>query len=348
MTISLRHSINFKGHTPIWLYDFLGIPEPKEGDVIDLAGQKFIQRKGILRNQFLLSENQVQTEKVFGFKWKKQNTFDSQASLARMRSWLIERYGDISTADWLTDHGENPILIDAGCGAAMSTLELFGTLIPKVRYLGVDVSSAIDVAAKRFTERGLQGTFMQADIHKPPLPINSVDLIFSEGALHHTDSTKELFLSLSRLIKKGGRFLFYVYRRKGPIREFTDDLIRDQLQAMQPQEAWEIVEPLTKLGIALGELDAEIDIPQPIQLLGIPAGRTTVQRLFYWHIAKAFYDPNLTFEETNHINFDWYAPANASRHTPQEIEEWCKECGLSIEREVVENAGITIIAKKVI
>ena len=347
MTMSLRHSINFKDHTPVWLYDYLGILEPKEGDELDLAGQKFIQRKGILRNQLLLSENQAQTEKIFDFKWKKENTFDSQASLSRMRLWLIERYGDISTADWLIDHGENPILIDAGCGAAMSTLELFGNLIPKVRYLGVDVSSAIDVAAKRFAERGLQGTFMQADINKPPLPINSVDLIFSEGALHHTDSTKESLLSLSRCLKKGGRILFYVYRKKGPIREFTDDLIRDQLQTMQPQKAWEAVEPLSKLGIALGELDAEIEIPQPIELLGIPAGRTTVQRLFYWHIAKAFYDNNLSFEEMNHINFDWYAPANATRHTPKEIQEWCKEAGLFIEREVVENAGITVIAKKV-
>ena len=77
------------------------------------------------------------------------------------------------------------------------------------------------------------------------------------------------------------------------------------------------------------------------------AGQTTVQRLFYWHIAKAFYDNNLSFEEMNHINFDWYAPANATRHTPKEIQEWCKEASLFIEREVVENAGITIIAKKI-
>lgn len=68
MTMSLRHSTNFKGHTSLWLYDYLGILEPKEGDELDLAGQKFIQRKGILRNQNLLSENQDQTEKTFGFK----------------------------------------------------------------------------------------------------------------------------------------------------------------------------------------------------------------------------------------------------------------------------------------
>ena len=338
--------MKFKCETSQWLHDYLCIPVSKDGEKVELAGQKFVHRDGILRNQNLLSAAQTQTEETFGFKWKKRNTFDSKASLARARSWLIERYGDIASVDWLKEHGENPILIDAGCGAGMSALELFGTLIPHIRYLGIDVSSAVDVAAERFAERGLKGDFMQVDISNPPFQPNSVDLIFSEGVLHHTDSTKESLLSLVRLLKQGGRFMFYVYNRKGPLREFTDDHIRDQLQNMLPQEAWEAMEPLTQLGIALGKIEGEIDIPQPIDLLNIPAGRTSVQRLFYWHVAKAFYDPNLTLEEMNHINYDWYAPANCARQTPEEIREWCEEGGLKIEREVVENAGITIIARK--
>ena len=54
----------------------------------------------------------------------------------------------------------------------------------------------------------------------------------------------------------------------------------------------------------------------------------------------------LTFEEMNHINFDWYMPSNASRHSIQEILKWCEESNLIVEKQVVENAGITIIAKK--
>ena len=337
---------NLKGSLPIWLYDYLGVSSPSEGDEVDLSGQKFIFKNGILRNQLLHSNSQAQTEETFGFKWEKRNTFDSEASLARVRSWLIERYGDVSSSDWIKEHGENPILIDAGCGAGMSALELFGSTLSDARYLGIDVSSAVDVAATRFSEKKIPGAFMQVDVSNPPFPEESVDLIFSEGVLHHTDSTKESLLSLARLLKKGGRFLFYVYNKKGPVREFTDDHIRDQLQAMAPQEAWEAMEPITQLGIALGELNAEIDVPRKIDLLGIPAGKTSVQRLFYWHVAKAFYDPNLSFDEMNHINFDWYAPANCARQTPEEIRNWCVEGGLKIEREVIENAGISIIARK--
>lgn len=115
---------------------------------------------------------------------------------------------------------------------------------------------------------------------------------------------------------------------------------------MAPQQAWEAMEPLTRLGILLGDLNAEIDIPEPIELLDIPAGRISVQRLFYWHVAKMFYHPDMTFDEMNHINYDWYAPANAARQTPEEVRQWCAELGLEIEREVVEEAGITVIARK--
>lgn len=332
---------------PDWLPPLLGVPSLEEGRQFLLKDQGFVVNKGIPRCQRLVSEAQAQTSETFGFKWKKVGTFDSQVSLARMREWLIERYGDLTGASWLKEHGEQPLLVDAGCGAGMSGLELLGPLLPNVRYLGVDISEAVDVACQRFAERGFNCGFMQADISALPLPEGSVDLVFSEGVLHHTNSTEGALKSLAKLLKKGGRFLFYVYKKKGQIREFTDDYIRAKMQAMTPEEGWLAMEPLTQLGISLGELNAEIDIPKPIDVLGIPAGRINVQRLFYWHVAKMFYRPDLTFDEMNHINFDWYAPANAARQSPEEVRAWCNEAGLQIEREVIEEAGITVIARKV-
>lgn len=331
---------------PAWLHQVLGVDALTEGVTFDVGGQAFVVQNGIPRSKKLVSQAQAQTSETFGFKWKKVDTFDSPASLARMREWLVERYGDLSSAPWLREHGENPLLIDAGCGAGMSGLELLGPLVPHLRYLGVDVSEAVDVARTRFQERGLEGGFLQADISELPLPKESVDLIFSEGVLHHTNSTEGALKSLASLLKPGGRFLFYVYKRKGPLREFTDDYVRDRLQPISPDEAWKLMEPLTQLGISLGELNAEIDIPQPIYLLDIPAGRINVQRLFYWHVAKTFYRPDLSFDEMNHINFDWYAPANAQRQSPEQVRAWCAEAGLEVEREVVEDAGITIVARK--
>lgn len=331
-----------------WLWQFLGASMPAEGETVDIRGQAFIQRAGILRSIAVYSDQQKQTEQIFGFKWKKVDTFNSPNSLARMKAWLLSRYTDPAEAPWFAEHGDFPLVLDAGCGGGMSGLELFGPMANRIHYLGVDISEAVEVAAERFQAAQYNGAFIQADIANLPFEKESVDVIFSEGVLHHTDSTEHTLKNLAHLLRPGGRFMFYVYKKKGPIREFSDDLIRDRLQNMQPDEAWRAMEPLTRLGILLGELDAEIDIPDDIEILGIPAGKISVQRLFYWHVAKAFYSTDLTFDEMNHINFDWYAPKNAHRQTLEQVRQWCSEAGMTIEREVSEQAGITVVARKYI
>ena len=332
--------------SPSWMELLLKAPLNKEDTDTLIDGHPFIIKGGIARSKKLVLESQNQTKETFSYKWKKLDTFNSQSSLKRMRKWLIERYGDISNSQWLKEHGDNPLLLDAGCGAGMSALELFKPIISNLRYLGVDVSDSVDVANKRFLEKGLHCGFMQCDLGDLPLHENSIDLIFSEGVLHHTNSTEKSLKYLAKLLKTGGRFLFYVYKKKGPVREFTDDYIRYKIQEMNPDEAWKALEPLTQLGIELAKIDKEINIDKKIDLLEIPSGSISVQRLFYWHVAKMFHSRELTFEEMNHINFDWYMPSNASRHSIQEILKWCEESNLIVEKQVVENAGITIIAKK--
>ncbi|TVR06859.1 MAG: class I SAM-dependent methyltransferase [Salinarimonadaceae bacterium] len=298
---------------------------------------------GIPRAQSFVSQAQEQTRDAFGFKWEKRDTFEGGVT-DYMVEWLAEKYG--SAAHWLDGLGPSPVVLDAGCGASMSGLAFFGSVLDRIRYLGIDVSTAVDVAARRFAERGAQAGFVQADLMGMPLAPGSVDLVFSEGVLHHTDDTRAALAAVTRVLRPGGRILFYVYRRKGPVREFTDDYIRDKLQAMSAAEGWAAMEPLTKLGRALGELNVEIDIPEAIDLLDIPAGKMNLQRFFYWHVCKAFYRPEMTLDEMNHINFDWFAPKNAHRQTPEEVRAWCGELGLTIERETVEEAGITIVARK--
>jgi SAM-dependent methyltransferase len=305
-----------------------------------------VLRGGLLRDRRVLSEAQDQTSRVFGFKWQQRDTFESDAMQRRARAWLLERYGLVDADAFWAEQPADAVLLDAGCGAGYSALALFGSALRRVHYVGVDVSDAVDVAAARFAEHGTPGAFLQADITALPLAPKSVDVIFSEGVLHHTDSTRDALLYLATLLRPGGRFMFYVYRRKGPVREFTDDHIRDQLAELDPETAWSAIVPLSRLGQALGELGATVDVPQNVELLGIPAGPIDVQRLFYWHVVKAYYDPELTLDEMAHINFDWFAPRNAHRQSPEDVRGWCAEAGLEIERERVEEAGITVVARK--
>jgi SAM-dependent methyltransferase len=332
-------------HQPAWFAELLGAALPAEGDSITMHGRTLTMRGGILRARELTSQAQEQTKSTFAFKWAKRDTFEG-APLDYLRQWLKEKYGDVAHAPWLAEHGEHPVVLDAGCGAAMSALALFEPVLGRIRYIGADVSAAVDVARDRFAERGLSAAFLQADLRQLPLPAACADIIFSEGVLHHTDDTRGALADIVRHLKPGGRILFYVYRKKGPVREFTDDYIRDKLQAMTPQEGWDAVMALSKFGKLLGDLKVEVDIAEPVDLLDIPAGRIDLQRLFYWHVCKAFYRPEMTLDEMNNINFDWFAPKNAHRQTPDEVRAWCRDLSLVVEHERVEEAGITIIARR--
>jgi SAM-dependent methyltransferase len=296
-----------------------------------------------------LSNNQLQTEDTFGFKWKKRETYESPAVQAEWKRWLLEKYfdGDIQRLDdLLNSGGTRKEILDAGCGSGGSGFLLFGERLKEHDYLGVDISDAVLVAEERFKENGVPGRFIQSDLNSIPKEHGPFDVIFSEGVLHHTDSVEKAIEQLSSRLKIGGKFLFYVYAKKSPIREFTDDMIRSSISGLSNDEAWQAIMPLTKFGKILGDLNAEIEISEDIPLLGIKKGRQNLQRLFYYNVCKSYYRPDYSLEEMNHINFDWFRPLNCYRHTPEEIKVFCDQAGLIIERLNIEDAGISIIARK--
>jgi len=309
-----------------------------------------LQRLGIeqvAKSQAVYSAAQVQTKETFGFKWSKRDTYESEEVTSNMQRWLFERYcgGDHARlSQWLG--GGRKIILDAGCGSGYSAILFFGDLLKEHDYLGVDISNAIEVGRTRFREAGYSGDFLQSDLLDMPIPDGTVDMIFSEGVLHHTDSTERAIGSLAVKLKPGGRLLFYVYAKKAVIREFTDDFIRQELSHLADEDAWKALEPLTRLGIELGRLQVDLDVPEDIPYLGIKAGKLDLQRFFYWNICKAFYREDFTLGEMNHINFDWFRPLNCHRHTEGEIRLWCTDASLSIERLDVSESGLTVVALK--
>lgn len=312
------------------------------------AKRQSIGRTSCNPKQKSCSYKQAQTGECFSYKWSRRDTYESEVVKDKHKKWLIERYCDSEPrkiTQWLGG-GERKIILDAGCGSGFSALLLFGEHLKHHGYVGVDISNAVEVAKQRFVERGIRGNFVRGNILDLPIAEESIDIIFSEGALHHTESTEEAIRALTNKLKKGGVFLFYVYKRKAVIREFTDDFVRECLTVMSNEQAWEALKPLTKLGQALGKLNVAIEIPEDIPFLGMTKGTIDLQRFFYWNICKVYYDPQLNLDELNHINFDWFRPLNCHRHTPEEIKHYCQQNGLIIERMDVQSSGITVVARK--
>lgn len=319
-----------------------------EGTLRSEDGNSYPITGGIPRFTRTEDAGQKQTEDSFGFKWRQRDSYESDEFKESYYRWMAGKYGFENIQEMRASFTRRRRILDAGSGAGFSSggwLNESWREGSSAEWIGVDISEAIDVARERLGS--FAGTnFVQADIMQLPFRHESFDAIFSEGVLHHTPSTEQALRSLVPLLAPGGELMFYIYRKKGAIREFTDDYIRDLISPLPPEQAWELLRPLTRLGQAFAELRAEIEVPDDIPYLGIKAGRYDVQRFIYWHFAKMYWNDKIPFETSHHINFDWYHPRYAHRQTAEEIRRWCDELRLSITHFDEQESGYTVRAIK--
>lgn len=310
-------------------------------------GAKYPITNGIAR--FVLTDDvgQQQTSKSFGFKWKKRDTYDSPAAKGAAAKWYLEKYDFASLEAWAEYFDRRESVIDIGSGSGFSSSLFLDN--PRwtghAMWVGVDISEAIDVAQERLANVA-NTHFVQGDALQLPFRDGSFDTVFSEGVLHHTPSTHDALLSAARVLATGGEACLYVYKKKAPIREFTDDYVREQIAPLSDEDAWDAMRSLTELGRALAATKATVDLKVDVPLLGIKAGQHDVQRLVYWNIAKLFWNEALAFEENVHVNFDWYRPRYAHRQTEAQVREWCEEARLDVRRLHDSEAGYTVRAVK--
>lgn len=329
-----------------WFADILGRPEPAEGESVAFHGGRAVMQGGVLRLDGEHEARQDQTREMFGFKWGKRDTYASPEVNSAQMVWLNSRFGGKTIVEHLGPTERRPTVLDAGCGSGFTASCVFDGDWRKINYVGADISTAVDIARETIAPKADEARFVQGDLTKLPFQPGSFDIVLSEGVLHHTPSTKSALFSIAPLVRSGGILAIYVYNKKGAIREFTDDMFRDLVKDMTPEQAWEAMKPITSLGIELGKLNATVDVKQDIPVLGIKAGKIDVQRLFYWSVLKAYYRPDFSFEEMNHINFDWYTPQYAHRQTPEEVAAWIAEAGLEMQHLKSEEAGITAVARR--
>lgn len=315
-----------------------------EGQLLGPGGAAYPVRDGIPR--FVGADGpEGQVAASFGYKWSMRSSYAAPEFAAWYGNWLLKKYGFHDETRLRAHFARFERVLEVGCGSGMSSVVSLGGLRPNQRWVGLDLSAAIDVARERLGDRPNTG-FVQADALALPFRADTFDAIFSEGVLHHTPSTRAALASLVSVLSAGGEVMFYVYRVKAPVRELTDDLLRERLSDLPPEEAWRMMAPLTGLAKALADLHATVEVPDDVPLLGIKAGTHDVQRLVYWHFAKLFWSDDLGFEGSQHVNFDWYHPRFAHRHTEDEVRGWCDELRLSIIHFDAQDSGFTVRAVK--
>jgi len=270
------------------------------------------------------NEEQYKIQKCFSYQWTESDFGQPEKfSDDAIRQDVLETM-DLTEED-LTLFNDK-LVLDVGVGSGASS-RLWS---PRAKeFHGVDIGDGIYRAKNTLKNSTKNPILSHADLHHLPYKDESFDVIVSNGVLHHTPSTKLALKSIYPKLKKGGIIIFYIYKIKPPLREFSDDYIRKCISHLSPDEAFEQMKPLTKLAESLSKQDIKITIPEDMPLLGFKKGEYDLQRFIYQNIFKLFWKDSMGFSESNMENYDWYYPKYSWRHTEQEIKDWCTEFNLT-------------------
>ena len=282
------------------------------------------------------------TRRSFDDKWHKNQQLAFAETLregSEIQQWILNRNGFSTPAELKGFLGKKKRILDAGCGNGRVTALLREHAPAETAVVGIDLVAA-DVAQKnlaRYPNLEVRPGDLLGDLSA----LGRFDFIYCQEVLHHTSDPQGAFRNLCTLLEPGGEIAIYVYKQKAAAREFVDDYVRDRIAGLPYEEAMAVCREITALGRALSEGGHKVKVPG-VEMLGIEAGEYDVQRFVYHFFMKCFWNPALTFEETVAINYDWYHPQLATRHTPEEVEGWFRNAGLQVVQRCVDHYGITM------
>lgn len=282
------------------------------------------------------------TFRTFKDKWERNSQAFYEETLREgsdTQRWILRRNGFGSRAEFSAHLAGRRRILDAGCGNGRVTALLMELAQTNSEIVGVDLVGA-EVARNNF--RGVDRvSFFAGDLLGDLSELGSFDFIYCQEVLHHTLEPRLAFHNLCRLLQVGGEISIYVYKQKAPAREYMDDQVRARMSLMSYEEAMKHSGQITEFARALSRSGLRVSVPD-VELFGIEAGEFDIQRLIYHFFAKCYWNPDLPYEENVLVNYDWYHPQVASRHTLEEVEEWFLSAGLEILHRHVDFYGITV------
>lgn len=315
------------------------------GELACAAGHRFPVRAGVPRlhgdSQGEVAPEPLGTVDTFTEKWSRVSSEELEQRFAQQYQWYVQRFGfgdEPALADFLRGRD---LILEAGTGLGGDAARF--ARLSDAEVIGLDFSDSVTIAHRHFAAQP-NLHYVQADLRRPPFRPGQLDFVSADQVIHHTPDAESSFHALARLLGDGASFATYVYKHKAPLRELIDDWTRERTTKMSVEECMAFSESMTELGRELTQAGATIRLERPIPLLGIEAGEHDVQRFLYWHFLKCFWSPDFSENLNNLVNFDWYHPAAASRHSPEEVLAWCQAASLEVDHFDVGDAGISVLA----
>jgi ubiquinone/menaquinone biosynthesis C-methylase UbiE len=108
--------------------------------------------------------------------------------------------------------GSGDTVVDIGCGAGQTLLQLAERVGTEGQVIGVDVAPLLLEIAKRRTEPLSQVRLIQADAQSLDLPAESADAVFSRFGVMTFDDPVAAFANFRRILRPSGALAFSCWR----------------------------------------------------------------------------------------------------------------------------------------
>jgi len=167
------------------------------------------------------NEFTVRTGHVYSELWK---DFNSEEYFDNTRNLLEQRF----KRNNISLRGVRQVL-DDGCGGGRYSVALRSLGAAKVT--GIDISKdAISLANRRNPFPNNEVSFICGSVLELPFEDKRFDFVFSNGVLHHTESTEQGLEEIYRVTSPGGQVWLYLYGGKESLFWDTVDLCRRLLK----------------------------------------------------------------------------------------------------------------------
>ena len=103
-------------------------------------------------------------------------------------------------------------VLDVGCGAGQSVLQLADRVGPRGRVTGVDIAPPLLEVARRRAVGRSQVDFIECDALRLALPERSIDCVFSRFGVMAFRDPVAAFSNFRRMMKPSGRLAFVCWR----------------------------------------------------------------------------------------------------------------------------------------
>ena len=195
-------------------------------------------------------------------------------------------------------------VLNVGCGVGMETMAL-KEVTGAEQLFGIDLNLAL--LGRRAEFRDPDGvTFVIASAFDLPFDDSSFELVYSQGVLHHTYSTRDAFRSIARTVAPEGRQFVWLYGREDPLSPGGSMTRHLMEMALRPI----------------------VNRSSPRARDRIFAGLTSLSHAHYR--ATQRHGESWSRENTEHALRDWLSPKYAHRHGHNEVMAWFEEDGFRV------------------